>query len=78
MCDTKVFAYKQLWVRMSALLIFARYTATRLRAFVRKKALLYKDIQFQVFLPLPREQLLIVAITLNLKHTKRSSRKSQK
>jgi hypothetical protein len=63
---------------MSALLIFAGYTATRPRAFVGKKVLLYKDIQFQVFLPLPGEQLPTVAITLNLKHTKRSGRKSQK
>jgi hypothetical protein len=77
-CDTEVFVHKQLWVRMSALLILAGCTATRPRALVRKKALLYKDIQFQVFSPLSGEQLLTVAITLNLKHIKRSDRKSQR
>jgi hypothetical protein len=57
---------------MSALLIFAGCTATRPRTLVRRKALLYEDIQFQVFPSSPGEQLPRVAISLNLKHTKRS------
>jgi hypothetical protein len=63
---------------MSAFIIIAGYTATRPRALVGKKVLLYKDIQFQVFLPLPGEQLPTVAITLDLKYTKRSGRKFRK
>ena len=78
MRDTKVFAHKQLQVQMSPLLTIAGCTATRPRALVRKKALLYKDIEFQVFPPDLREQLLIIAMTLNLKYIKRSSGKSRR
>jgi hypothetical protein len=63
---------------MSPLLIIANCTATWLSALVRKRLLLYKDIEFQVFLPSIRRQLSRVIITLNLKHIKRSSRKSRK
>jgi len=76
--DTEVFAHERLRVGMSALLIFAGCTATRPRALVGKKALLYEDIQFQVFPPSPGEQLPTVAMTLNLKHTKRSGGKSRR
>jgi hypothetical protein len=63
---------------MSPLLTIAGCTATRPRALVGKRPLLYKDIQFQVFAPSPREQHLRVIITLNLKYIKRSGRKSRR
>jgi hypothetical protein len=63
---------------MSPLLTIASCTATRPIAFVEKRLLLYKDIQFQVFLLSPGRQLSRVVITLNLKYIKRSGRKSRR
>jgi hypothetical protein len=76
--DTEVFLHKQFWVQMSPLLIIASCTATRPSALVRKRPLLYKDIEFQVFSPSIRGQLSRVIMTLNLKHIKRSGGKSRR
>ena len=78
MQDAEVFAYKRLQVPMSLLLTIAGCTATRLGAIVRKRLLLYKDIQFQVFPPSTRGQPSRVVMTLNLKHIKRSGGKSRR
>jgi hypothetical protein len=63
---------------MSPLLTIANCIAIRLATLIRKRLLLYKNIQFQVFSPCLKGKLLRVAITLNLKHIKRSSRKSKR
>jgi hypothetical protein len=63
---------------MSPLLTIAGCTATRPRALVGKKPLLYEDIEFQVFPSLPGGQLSRVIMTLNLKHIKRSGGKSRR
>jgi hypothetical protein len=76
--DTEVYAHERLQVQLSPLLIIAGCTATRPKALVRKRPLLYKDIEFQVFPSLIKGRPLIIVMKLNLKHIKRSSRKSKK
>ena len=78
MRDTEVFAHERFQVQMSPLLTIASCTATRLRALVGKRPLLYEDIEFRVFLPSHEGQLARVILTLILKHNKRSSGKSRR
>jgi hypothetical protein len=54
-------------------MIFAGVTATWPVALVSKRLLWYKDIEFQVFLPLAKGLLPVVIMVLNLKNIKRSS-----
>jgi hypothetical protein len=70
--DTEVFPHERLRVQESPLNIGTAGTATRPAALVRKKPLLYRHIEFQLFPP-PREGLPpLVVLVLNLKHIKRS------
>ncbi|KFZ13522.1 hypothetical protein V501_03678 [Pseudogymnoascus sp. VKM F-4519 (FW-2642)] len=76
--DTEVYAHERLRVQLSPLLIIAGCTATRPKALVGKRPLLYKDIEFQVFPPSIKERPPIIVMILNLKHIKRSGGKSKK
>jgi hypothetical protein len=74
----EVYAHERLRVQLLPLLIIAGCTATRPKALVRKRPLLYKDIEFQVFPSSIKGRLPIIVMKLNLKHIKRSGGKSKK
>jgi|SRR5277367_96117 len=68
--DYEAFPHKRLWVQLSPLLTFAGCTATRPKALVGKRPLLYKDIEFQLFPPSIKGLLPSTVLVLNLKHIK--------
>jgi hypothetical protein len=76
--DTEVYAHERLRVQVSPLLDIAGCTATRPKALVGKRPLLYKDIEFQLFTPPIKGRPPIIVMRLNLKHIKRSGGKSKK
>jgi hypothetical protein len=76
--DTKVYAHERLRVQTSPLLTIAGCTGTRPKSLVGKNPLLYEDVQFQVFPPQQGELLPVIAMTVTLKHIKRSGGKSRR
>lgn len=73
--DEQPFAHERLRVQLAANLILAGATATRPGALIGM--LLYENLEFQLFPPMPGETRPRIALIVNLEHIKRTAGRSE-